>query len=132
MRTYVGVLEKQEDTAFGVYFPDIPGCVAAGDTQDEAIENAALALRLFFEGESGVLPEARDFTAITADAEVAGDLADGAVLLGVPYLENEGRTVRINLSLDAGLLHDIDEAAGRRDMTRSAFVAQAARREIVG
>lgn len=30
--------------AIGVVFPDCPGCCAMGDTVEEAIENAALAL----------------------------------------------------------------------------------------
>ena len=31
--------------AYGVVFPDLPGCVAMGSTVDEAIENAEGALR---------------------------------------------------------------------------------------
>ena len=41
-----------------------------------------------------------------------------------------GRPVKANLSLDAGLLDPIDEAAERRGLTRSAFLASAAREKI--
>ena len=34
-----------ESGAYGVVFPDLPGCVAMGGTLDEAIENAEDALR---------------------------------------------------------------------------------------
>ena len=34
-----------EAGAYGVVFPDFPGCVAMGSTVDEAIENAEDALR---------------------------------------------------------------------------------------
>ena len=34
-----------EAGAYGVAFPDLPGCVAMGSTVDEAIENAEGALR---------------------------------------------------------------------------------------
>lgn len=34
-----------EAGAYGVAFPDLPGCVAMGSTVDEAIENAESALR---------------------------------------------------------------------------------------
>jgi len=34
-----------EPGAYGVVFPELPGCIAMGDTVDEAIENAGEALR---------------------------------------------------------------------------------------
>lgn len=34
-----------EPGAYGVVFPDLPGCVAMGATPDEALRNAAEALR---------------------------------------------------------------------------------------
>lgn len=34
-----------EAGAFGVVFPDLPGCVAMGSTTDEALRNAQEALR---------------------------------------------------------------------------------------
>ncbi|MGO8972077.1 MAG: hypothetical protein ACLQNV_00915, partial [Steroidobacteraceae bacterium] len=43
-----------------------------------------------------------------------------------------GRPVRANLSLDAGLLDAIDEAAKAHGLTRSAFLASAAREKIEG
>ena len=38
-------LIDSESGAYGVSFPDLPGCVAMGGTVDEAIENAEGALR---------------------------------------------------------------------------------------
>jgi metal-responsive CopG/Arc/MetJ family transcriptional regulator len=40
-----------------------------------------------------------------------------------------GTPVRANLSMDSGLLAAVDEAADRAGMTRSAFLADAARRK---
>ena len=34
-----------KDGAYGVVFPDLPGCFAMGSSEDEAIANAAGALR---------------------------------------------------------------------------------------
>jgi metal-responsive CopG/Arc/MetJ family transcriptional regulator len=45
---------------------------------------------------------------------------------------DSGRAVRANLSLDAGLLDAIDEAAKAHGLTRSAFLASAAREKIEG
>ncbi len=40
MRYPVVIEEGSEDNAFGVVFPDLPGCFSAGDTLDEALEAA--------------------------------------------------------------------------------------------
>ena len=53
---------------------------------------------------------------------------EAAVL--IPLLLDSGRTVRANLTLDAGLLAAIDEEASLRGLTRSAFMASAAREKI--
>jgi predicted RNase H-like HicB family nuclease len=34
---YLVVIEKGA-TSFGAYVPDLPGCIAAGDTRDEALK----------------------------------------------------------------------------------------------
>ena len=37
MMEYVVILEEGE-TSFGAYVPDLPGCVAIGETREEAME----------------------------------------------------------------------------------------------
>lgn len=123
---YVAVIDKDADSAYGVRFPDVPGCFSAADTFDEIVPNAIEALALFFE--DGEIVPARSIEAVRK--EVAGDLAGGAVLMMIPHISDRRRVVRVNLSLDKGLLDTLDEAARARGMTRSAFVAKAATREI--
>jgi predicted RNase H-like HicB family nuclease len=36
MRTYFAIVHKEEDSAVGVVFPDLPGCFSAGDAYDKA------------------------------------------------------------------------------------------------
>jgi hypothetical protein len=50
----------------------------------------------------------------------------------VPLIASDSRVVRANISLDKGTLDAIDAAAPARDLTRSAFLAEAARRESGG
>jgi predicted RNase H-like HicB family nuclease len=38
---YIALIHKDHDTSYGVSFPDVPGCVSAGDTFEEAVDNAA-------------------------------------------------------------------------------------------
>jgi metal-responsive CopG/Arc/MetJ family transcriptional regulator len=58
------------------------------------------------------------------------ELSKGAFLVQVPLIENDTAVVRANVSFERGLLRAIDEAAAARGLTRAAFLAQAARREI--
>jgi predicted RNase H-like HicB family nuclease len=121
--------------AYGVVVPDLPGCTSAGSTTDEALRNAVEAVRLWAEDaidDGEELPPPRSVEALRADPEVAASLAEGAALAIVPLLLDSGRAVRANLSLDAGLLDAIDEAAKAHGLTRSAFLASAAREKIEG
>jgi predicted RNase H-like HicB family nuclease len=130
---YVAVVEKEPDSAFGVWFPDVEGCFSAGDTLDEAVANAAAALRQHVEAlESAghAVAAARSVDAVLRDKDVKASVKAGALLFAVPLLADAGRTVRINVSLDKALVDQIDEAASARGLTRSAFIAQAAREKI--
>lgn len=128
MKTFIGVVHKDDDSAWGISFPDVPGCFSAADDLDDLVAAAAEALALWFEDQPVVEP--RGLEAIRTAA--AADLAEGAMLLAVPLISNTGRPVRVNLSLDRGMLDAIDAAAAARSLTRSAFIATAARNEIHG
>jgi HicB_like antitoxin of bacterial toxin-antitoxin system len=82
------------------------------------------------EADGDPIPEPRSIEAIMADLALAPE-REGAVLTAVPLMRDRGSTVRINVSLDLGLLEAIDAAARARKQTRSAFLASAARRELV-
>ena len=130
---YVAVIEKEKDSAFGVWFPDVEGCFSAGDTLEEAAINAAAALRQHTEAVESAgrrLPVARAVDAVLRDKDVKESLKTGAILFAVPLLADAGRTVRINISLDKALVDQIDSAASARGLTRSAFIARAAREKI--
>ena len=132
MSRYVVVVDG-EPGAYGVWVPDMPGCTSMGGTTDEVLRRAQEALRLWAEdaiadGES--LPEPRSVDAVRNDPAVVEELAGGAALAIVPLVLDAARPAKANLSLDAGLLAAIDEAAAARGLTRSAFLASAAREKI--
>ena len=58
------------------------------------------------------------------------DAASNEVAVLVPVVLDKGRTVRANLTLDAGLLEAIDAEAERRGVSRSAFLASLARERL--
>lgn len=130
---YLAFLHTDGD-GYGVSFPDFPGCVSDGATPDEALARAEEALGFHVEGmeEDGLpIPEARPVAAILADAGLS-EWREGAELAWVPLIRDRGAPRRVNVSIDAGLLDAIDREARRRRMTRSAFLASAARAEIGG
>ena len=130
---YVAIIEKEPDSAFGVWFPDVEGCFSAGETLEEAVANAAAALRQHTEALESAgrhLSTARSVDKVLGDKDVRAAVKKGAVLFAVPLLADAGRTVRINISLDKGLVDQIDAAASMRGLTRSAFIAQATREKI--
>ena len=123
---YFAVVHKDEDSAFGISFPDVPGCFSAADEEGDIIANAIEALSLYFEDEEMV--PASPISEIQKRA--ADDLKQGAFLVQIPYLQRTGRTGRYNVSLDTGIVKMIDSAARTRKMTRSAFLENAALKEI--
>ncbi len=50
MRSYIALIHKDFDSDHGVSFPDLPGCISAGSTVDEARTMATEALALHLEG----------------------------------------------------------------------------------
>ena len=93
---------------------------------------ASEALAFHVEGladEGEPIPAPRSIDAIKADPEL-GDWRREADLVLIPLLLDRGSSRRVNISLDRGLLEAIDDEARQRRMTRSAFLATAARHEI--
>ena len=130
---YVSFIHR-DDVGYGVSFPDFPGCVAVGKTVDEAVRHGGEALAFHVEGlsEDGEpIPPPRSIDAIKRDPELA-DWRRGADIVLIPLLLDRGSSRRVNISLDRGLLEAIDGEARQRRMTRSAFLATAARHEIEG
>ncbi|TAK49800.1 MAG: HicB family protein [Xanthobacteraceae bacterium] len=83
MTRYIGIIDG-EDGAYGVVFPDLPGCTSAGATADEAAHNAVDAVSLWVadaiaSGET--VPRARTLAEITADDYAMADVRTGRAAL---------------------------------------------------
>jgi predicted RNase H-like HicB family nuclease len=130
---FIAFVHKEPDSCYGVSFPDVPGCTSAGDTLDEALTNAVDALSghiRLMEADGDDTPSPRTLEEIYADSALKQD-SEGAIISAVPLVRDRGSTTRINVSLDLGLLEAIDGLAKQRSQTRSAFLASAARRELL-
>lgn len=119
---YPAIVERAA-TGFSVFFPDLPGCTSAGATVQDAALNAedALTGHLLASAEHGdPLPPPSDIAALEHDPEVA----EVARLL--VRAEKPGKAVRVNITIDDGLLAAIDRVA----TNRSGFLADAARQAL--
>lgn len=128
MTQYIALIHKDADSDFGVSFPDLPGCVTAGRTLDEARAFAAEAIALHLEGlvqDGEAIPEPSCLEDIMAEAANRDAVA---VLVSVPDVPE--KTVRVNITLPESVLNAIDRAADRQGMTRSGFLVRAAKKEM--
>lgn len=80
--------------------------------------------------EGAALPKPSSIADLRRDPDVLATLGEGGVFVSVPLVLASGRSVKANISLDQGLLEAIDEAAKRAGLTRSSFMASAAREKI--
>ena len=122
---YPALIRKNVDSDFGVEFPDMPGCVTAGKTIEEALGNAEEALRFHVDGmiEDGEVVPGPSLI----EAVLESGAAVGAAVYLVRLLPEKGRSVRVNVTLDEHLLEAIDLAAVEMGTSRSGFLADAAR-----
>jgi predicted RNase H-like HicB family nuclease len=87
MASYIALVHKDEDTSYGVSFPDVPGCIAAGDTFEEALGNAAEALAAhlaLMRADGDQIPTPRSFDQLRHDREFRADSADAIVTVVQP------------------------------------------------
>lgn len=117
-RFYPAVLEREANGYFGLWFPDFPGAVAAGASQEEAMGRAqeVLSRALHERAEKdGALPAPTPVEAIEIpeDCDFVTFLALGAT----PPDPSE----RVNVYLPRSLIERIDAAAADMGMTRSSF-----------
>ena len=128
MAHYVGILDGSNDV-WGVRVPDLPGATGGGDTAEEAIASAIEAAREWaasMKAKGHAIPAPRSVAEVLASGEV--EVGESTVL--IPLLLDAGRTVKANVTFDAGLLEAIDGEAKARGITRAAFLASAAREKI--
>lgn len=123
MQTYFALVHRQSGAAYGVNFPDLPGCFAASDEEADLFDAAREALSLYVEGLDAV-PAARTLEQLLSDPAVAEEIDAGGVILGVPLLLSERKT-RVNVMLNPALLAGIDQTSRVVGINRSEFIAEA-------
>lgn len=116
---YPAVIEP-DDGSFTVHFPDIPGLYSDGATSTEAALNAeeALNMHLAIAADEGI--------AIADPSALEAVKVEPGEMLVLVRGEKPGKSLRVQITLEEGLLKRIDRAASNR----SAFLADAARAKL--
>lgn len=124
---YVQVGNAQE--ALGVVFPDFPGCFSAADTWDALPAAIQEAVEAHFYAEPEAVPPPTPLEQLVKHP----DYHDGVWLLAEIDLSRlQTKPVRLNISLPAHLVQQIDAYAGAHHLTRSGFLARAAQQAMQG
>ena len=117
---YTAIVERSR-TGFSVFFPDVPGCVSAGRTERETFENAEEALS-FHLGEMVRAGEA--IPKPSSNTPLDPEVDEHCRFLA--RVELPGKAVRLNITMDEGLVAAIDRVASNR----SSFLSEAAREAL--
>jgi len=122
-RLYPAVLERGPKGTFGAWFPDFPGCVAGGKSQEETIEKAenTLAQTVDAMAEHGrTLPEPTPLESVVVPR--GSDLL-AYFIVGV---DPPDPSERVNVYLPKSLIGRVDRRAAELGMSRSSFFGLAA------
>ncbi|MES3675982.1 type II toxin-antitoxin system HicB family antitoxin [Halomonas elongata] len=122
-----------EQHAYGVVVPDLPGCFSAGDTFDEAVANAREAIEGHLESLSehgDPIPTATAIEQHLENPDYQGWVWAAVEIDMTPYL---GKSHKINVTLPDLLIKRIDTTVSKQGdvyQSRSGFLARAALHEL--
>jgi predicted RNase H-like HicB family nuclease len=131
LRFYRAVLADGDDSVT-VLFPDLPGCISQGDDIQDAAAMGHEALALHVEAlasEGAELPQPSEM-----GAELPGWLRED--IGNAPYRETllpvdlPSQPVKVTISLPGALISSLDRMANREGMTRSGYLARAAKQTV--
>lgn len=121
---YIGIIHKDENSAYGITLPDFLGCFSAADTWEEIPAKIQEAIELYAEGEDSFEPPvASSFEAVAAMDEAK----DGTLIIAdIDFDFLDSKAVPVNITMPVYIRNRIDRAAKKAGMTRSAYLVKAA------
>ncbi|HUO87526.1 MAG TPA: type II toxin-antitoxin system HicB family antitoxin [Rhizomicrobium sp.] len=115
-RLYPAVLEKADKKTFAVWLPDFPDCVAAGTTQEQALEKLEERLVQVAQSLAERDQELPEPTPIATIQKLKDFVAFVMVKVAPP-----NPSERVNVYLPKNLITRADERAAELGMSRSSF-----------
>ncbi|BBO20047.1 MAG: hypothetical protein AMXMBFR31_23730 [Candidatus Desulfobacillus denitrificans] len=128
MKYPIAIEPGDDKHAYGVVVPDLPGCFSAGDTLDEAMDNAREAIELWLEtviDDGGAVPEPRPLAEHQKKKAFKGWVW---AVVAVDLAQLSDKAERVNITLPARVLRRIDAAAKEAGESRSGYLAHLALR----
>ncbi|MFA7605492.1 MAG: type II toxin-antitoxin system HicB family antitoxin [Rhodocyclaceae bacterium] len=120
---YPVYVHKDEGSAYGLTFPDFPGCFSAADELADLPRMAQEAVEVYFEGETFATPVPSTPEQWAGDERFQGGYW---MLVDIDLAKICSAPVRLNISLPEYLVRQIDDYAKAHHQTRSGFLARAA------
>jgi predicted RNase H-like HicB family nuclease len=128
-RLYPAVLERGPRGTFGAWFPDFPGCVGGGKSQESAIAKAETALA---QAVDQLAEDDRPLPQPTPIEQIV--LPRGCYLVAyfIVGVDPPDPSERVNVYLPKRLIVAIDRRAAELGMSRSSFFGLAATTALSG
>lgn len=131
----IAIEAGDEQHAYGVIVPDIPGCFSAGDTLEEAYENVKEAIVFHLEG---LVEDGEEIPKPTSieNHRHNPDFTDYGMFFGVVDVDIThllGKAEKINITVPSHLLKRIDDfvATHKEYKNRSQFLSKIAADKIL-
>lgn len=124
-------LVHEENGRYGASFPDLAGCTTAAGDLDTLLRKAAEVAAFHVAGliEDGLPePALRSLAELKRDGEFREASEDAAIVL--LDVDLPGRAMRVNITLDEGMLRSIDRAAAETGESRSGYLVAAAKARL--
>lgn len=120
---YPVYIHKDDDTAYGLTFPDFEGCFSAADEMQDIQRMAQEAVEVHFDGEDIPLPAPSSPEQWLNDERFQGGFW---LLIDIDTTKINTKSIRINVSMPEALVKRIDAVAKKQHLSRSAFLAKSA------
>ncbi|WP_239806957.1 type II toxin-antitoxin system HicB family antitoxin [Croceicoccus hydrothermalis] len=85
MKHFYAIVHKGRNSAYGVEFPDLPGCFSAAGELCDVIRHAREALALWFDD----APETEPRSPERLKETMTGQLPAGAFLMPIPFVRRD-------------------------------------------
>jgi predicted RNase H-like HicB family nuclease len=115
---YIALVHKDKDTSYGVSFPDVPGCISAGDTFEQAIDNASVALAghlAIMKADDEAVPPARNIEELKSDSEFGEEAADAVIAFVLP-LAGQTTLLRFESSSPNSNIREVGYEISKREL----------------
>ena len=126
MKFAIAIEPATKKSAYGVVVPDLPGCFSAGDTVEDAFENARTAIDAHCEmlaEKSLGMPVANSMSVWQSKRGYKGWTWG---IVEVPIEKYFGPAEKVNITVPARVLKRIDAFASKQGESRSGFFVRAA------